>query len=96
LGTIYNARGSYNLINGKKMGLGEKLVKSFCSYKFTNGIKRHLCMDTLGNILFIHCTPVNISDDKDLVQILVNNLSYFKQKPVNTKKITILLDNGYH
>jgi hypothetical protein len=53
-------------------------------------------MDTLGNILFIHCTPVNISDDKDLVQILVNNLSYFKQKPVNTKKITILLDNGYH
>jgi hypothetical protein len=57
------------------MGLGEKLVKRFCSYKFTNGIKRHLCMDTLGNILFIHCTPVNISDDKDLVQILVNNLS---------------------
>ncbi len=24
------------------------------------------------------------------------NIDYFKQKTVNTKKITILLDNGYH
>lgn len=71
-------------------------TKGFCSYKFTNGIKRHLCTDSLGNILFTHCTPANISDDKGLIEMLTNNLNYFKQKPVNTKKITILLDNGYH
>ena len=28
--------------------------------------------------------------------MLKNNLSYFKSKPVDIPKITILLDNGYH
>ena len=28
--------------------------------------------------------------------MLTNNLEYFKSKPVNIPKITILLDNGYH
>lgn len=71
-------------------------TKGFCSYKFTNGIKRHLCCDTLGNLLFVHCTPANFTDDKGLVEMFQKNINYFKQKPVNTKKITILLDNGYH
>lgn len=31
-----------------------------------------------------------------MVEILTKNIDYFKQKRVNTKKITILLDNGYH
>jgi hypothetical protein len=49
-------------------------------------------VDTLGNILFVHCTAGNISDDQGLIDIIINNIEYFKQKPVNTKKITILLD----
>lgn len=28
--------------------------------------------------------------------MLTNNIDYFKSKPVNIPKITILLDNGYH
>ena len=28
--------------------------------------------------------------------MLILNLSYFKSKPVNIPKITLLLDNGYH
>ena len=28
--------------------------------------------------------------------MLSNNIDYFKSKPVNIPKITILLDNGYH
>jgi len=28
--------------------------------------------------------------------MFTEHIIYFKQKPVNTKKITILLDNGYH
>jgi Transposase DDE domain len=28
--------------------------------------------------------------------MITKNISYFKQKTVNTKKITLLLDNGYH
>jgi transposase len=72
--------------------------KGFCFYKNVNGIKRHTCVDTLGNLLFIVCTSANVSDDKGLVELLSQQsaLAYFKSKPVNTKKITILLDNGYH
>lgn len=72
--------------------------KGFCFYKNVNGIKRHTCVDTLGNLLFIVCTSANISDDKGLVELLSQQsaLDYFKSKPVNIKKITILLDNGYH
>ena len=31
-----------------------------------------------------------------LLMMLILNLSYFKSKPVNIPKITLLLDNGYH
>jgi ribosomal protein L23 len=31
-----------------------------------------------------------------LVGIIQQKIDFFKQKQVNTKKITILLDNGYH
>jgi transposase len=72
--------------------------KGFCFYKNVNGIKRHTCVDTLGNLLFIVCTSANTSDDKGLIDLLSQEsaIRYFKSKPVNTKKITILLDNGYH
>ena len=46
--------------------------------------------------MFVHCTPANVSDDQGLLEMIQKNIGYFKQKPVNTKKITILLDNGYH
>ncbi|MGI2909557.1 hypothetical protein [Tolypothrix sp. VBCCA 56010] len=37
-----------------------------------------------------------MSDDQGLIQLLSNNLDYFRAKPVNIPKITILLDDGYH
>ena len=37
-----------------------------------------------------------MSDDAGLVEMLSNNIDYFKSKPVNIPKITILLDHGYH
>lgn len=46
--------------------------------------------------MFAHCTPANISDDKGLIEMFEKNITYFQQKPANTKKITILVDNGYH
>lgn len=70
--------------------------KGFCFYKCTNGIKRHLAVDTLGFPFFTHCTKANISDDQGLIEMLSYNLDYFRAKPVNIPKITILLDNGYH
>lgn len=70
--------------------------KGFCFYKATNGIKRHLAVDTLGFPFFTHCTRANLSDDAGLLEMLTNNIDYFKFKPVNIPKITILLDNGYH
>ena len=70
--------------------------KGFCLYKATNGIKRHLAVDTLGFPFFTHCTPANVSDDAGLVEMCTQNIEYFKLKPVNIEKITILLDRGYH
>lgn len=70
--------------------------KGFCFYKSTNGIKRHLAVDTLGFPFFTHCTKANVSDDQGLIEMLSQHLDYFRAKPVDLPKITILLDNGYH
>jgi transposase len=70
--------------------------KGFCVYKATNGIKRHLAVDTLGFPFFVHCTKASVSDDKGLIEMLTENIEYFKQKPMNVAKVTILLDGGYH
>ena len=70
--------------------------KGFCFYKATNGIKRHLAVDTLGFPFFTHCTSANLSDDAGLIEMLTHNIDYFRTKPVNIPKITILLDHGYH
>ena len=37
-----------------------------------------------------------MSDDVGLIEMLKDNIDYFKSKPVNIPKITILLDHGYH
>ena len=70
--------------------------KGFCFYKSTNGIKRHLAVDTLGFPFFTHCTKASVSDDAGLIELLTLNIDYFKSKPLNIPKITLLLDNGYH
>ena len=70
--------------------------KGYCFYKSTNGIKRHLAVDTLRFPFFTHCTKANLSDDAGLIEMLTQNIDYFKSKPVNIPKITILLDHGYH
>ncbi|MEA5597062.1 transposase [Rivularia sp. UHCC 0363] len=67
-----------------------------CFYKSTNGIKRHLAVETLGFPFFTHCTKASVSDDAGLIKILSENIDYFKSKPVNIPKITILLNHGYH
>ena len=57
--------------------------KGFCHYKCTNGIKRHLAVDTLGLPFFTHCTPASVSDNGGLIELLSQNLEYFRAKPVN-------------
>ncbi len=37
-----------------------------------------------------------MSDDLGLIELLSQNLDYFRAKPMNIPKITILLDHGYH
>ena len=70
--------------------------KGFCSYKATNGIKRHLAVDSLGFPFFTHCTRANVIDDQGLIEMLKSDMNYFREKPLDIPKITILLDNGYH
>jgi hypothetical protein len=70
--------------------------KEFCFYKATNGIKRHLAVDTLGFPFFTHTPSANLSDDAGLIELLTYHIDYFRSKPVNIPKITSLLDHGYH
>jgi hypothetical protein len=44
----------------------------------------------------VYCTAANVTDDVGLVEMLRLNIDYFKAKPVNMPKITILLEHGYH
>ena len=71
-------------------------TKGFCFYKATNGIKRHLAVDTLGFPFFTHCTKASLSDDQGLIEMFTKHLDYFRRKPMNIPKITILVDHGYH
>ena len=63
--------------------------KGFCVYKATNGIKRHLAVDSLGFPFFTFCTKASVSDDQGLIEMLIANIAYFQAKPVNIPKITI-------
>ncbi len=42
-----------------------------------------------------YCTKASLSDDVGLIEIISENIDYFKSKPVKIPKITILLDHGY-
>jgi len=70
--------------------------QGFCHYKVTNGIKRHLAVDTIGFPFFTHCTKANVSDDQGLIEMLSLNIDYFKARPLGLPKLTILVDHGYH
>lgn len=67
----------------------------YCWYKATNGIKRHLLVDVLGNPYFVLCRKANVSDDDGLLEIIRGNKQYFLDLPA-PQTVTILLDNGYH
>ncbi len=77
------------------------IVKNTCTaskdtYKSTNGIKRHLAVDSMGFPFFVYCSKASLSDDQGLIEMFTEYINFFKLKPMNTKKITILLDQGYH
>ena len=55
-----------------------------------------MAVDILGFPFFTHCTKASVSDDRGLIEMLSDNIDYFRLKPVDIPKITILLDNGYH
>ncbi|WP_446684833.1 hypothetical protein A5482_002125 [Cyanobacterium sp. IPPAS B-1200] len=59
-------------------------------------MKRHLAVDSLGFPFFTYCTKASISDDRGLIMMLSENIDYFRAKPMNVHKITILVDSGYH
>ena len=71
-------------------------TKGFCFYKSTNGIKRHLAVDSLGLPFLTHCTAANVFADAGLIEILIQNLDYCRSKPAGLPKTTIVLDHGYH
>jgi hypothetical protein len=79
----------------KNTDTADKDTKGYCWYKATNGIKRHLVVDVLGNPYFVVCTKASVSDDDGLLAIIKRHKEYFLQLP-SEHRLTILLDNGYH
>lgn len=79
----------------KNTDTANKETKGYCWYKSTNGIKRHLLVDVLGNPYFVRCTRASVSDDDGLLAIIRENKQYFLNLPA-AHTVTILLDNGYH
>ena len=69
-----------------------KEMGGFCHYKNVNGIKRHLMVDVLGNVIKAVCASANISDNAGLLLLIKENVEYFLASP---HKMTMLLDNGY-
>ncbi len=59
-------------------------------------IKRHLATDSLGFPFFAHCIPANLSDDQVLIELLTRGIDYFKLKPSELPKMTILLAHIPH
>ena len=53
-------------------------------------------MYALGFPFFNHCTRKSLSDDWELIEMLSNNIDYFRLKTMNIPKITIFLDRGYY
>ena len=70
-------------------------TKGYCWYKSCNGIKRHLLVDALGNLYFVHCSKASQSDDDGLLAIIREQKQYLLDLPEG-HTITILLDHGYH
>lgn len=79
----------------KNTDTANRETKGYCWYKATNGIKRHLLVDVLGNPYFVHCTPANESDDEGLLAMIREHQAWFLALPAG-HVVTILLDHGYH
>lgn len=47
-------------------------------------------------LFFLHCTKASVSDDNGLIEMFTHNIKYFKIRPKDLPKVTVLLDNGYH
>jgi hypothetical protein len=41
----------------------------------------------MGFPFLTHCTKANVTDDQGLIEMLLQNINYFKDKPVNIPKI---------
>jgi hypothetical protein len=70
--------------------------KGFCHYRATNASNGIWLSIRAWFPFFTHCTKANVTDDQGLIEMLSQNINYFKAKPVNIPKITILVDHGYH
>jgi hypothetical protein len=80
----------------KNTGNASMASKGYCFYKSTNGIKRHLAVDTLGFPSLPTVQKPIYFLDADLMEMLSKNIDYSKFKLVNIPQITRLLDHGYH
>jgi transposase len=66
--------------------------KGFCHYKLTNGIKKHILVDSEGICICTICTPANISDIEGLKLLIIKH----KELLLKMDFEKILADLGYN
>lgn len=66
--------------------------KGFCSYKLTNGIKKHVLVDSQGFCICAICTPANISDTEGLKLLIKQHINLLRELDLEK----ILADLGYN
>jgi transposase len=66
--------------------------KGFCHYKLTNGIKKHVLVDSEGICICSICTPANISDIEGLKLLIIQH----KELLLKLDFEKILADLGYN
>ena len=60
-------------------------------YVFKTGIKRHIIVDTQGNLLILIITAANIPD-RNVLDLIINEL---RNKNISGKVVFIIADGGY-
>lgn len=92
----YDAIGNLISVTDTINGVTSRVKEFTLGFPFLVRIPLQLLyLNTLRIRFFTHCIRADVTDDTGLIEMLKLNINYFKSKPVNILKITILLAGGY-
>jgi putative transposase len=72
-----------------KAHYGEK--RGYDGFKKVRGRKRHILVDTMGNLLAVRVTPANVGDSADGIKVLEKKEKFLKRRGLQA----VFVDGGY-